>query len=123
MIEDKLPDNFKTTAFHPSTFIYAWKRKDLEKLFDELMKWNIAIKSGEVWLVERKVIESIIPLKNGKMEVFYWKNIQAGDEEWFDFVERSRDESVDIINEWNVEENVRVDKVNKIWYHFELAEG
>jgi hypothetical protein len=117
---DSLSENYLRIAFSPEPSIYAWRRKDLEKLFDELLKSNIAILGGGVWLVEDNNIKRVIPLKSGEMEVFFWKIEQKSEEELYDFVERSVKETTDKINGWNLEENVKVNKRNKIWYNFEF---
>ncbi len=62
-IEDMLPSLYRTVAYHPSAYIYAWKRKDLEQLFKELNLQNIAITKFEVWLIDKGQISSLIPLK------------------------------------------------------------
>src|SRR5256885_13638084 len=97
VIEDKFPDRFKRNAYHPTPFVYAWKRKELEKLFEELLQSNIAVKRGEVWVVTRDKIEHTIPLKSGQIQIFEWKNDPRQDEEWYDFVERSCKETLDLI--------------------------
>ena len=121
MIEDRFPESFKRAAYHPSAFVFAWKRKDLEKLFDELNLSNIAIKVMEVWIVE-DVPDRLVPLKNGNILTFVHKNFRQKDEEWSDFVERSIKETTDFINDNNLEKNVVPDKVNYLWYHFEFIE-
>jgi hypothetical protein len=123
ILEDTFPDRFKKNAYHPSAFIYAWKAKELEKLFEELMQSNIAIKNGEVWAVYRDRIDMTIQLKTGQIQVFEWTNEQKEDEQWYDFVERSCKESLDTIGYWDLEKNVRPDLVKRIWYHFEFKEN
>lgn len=122
-IEDKLPEIYKRNAFHPNAFTYAWKRKNIEKLLEELLKSNIAVMGGEVWLEEDTAIETLIPLKNGKIEIFNWEIKPNDQEEWYDLVERSIKETTQLLNDWNLERNVRVDKADKIYYHFNLAEN
>lgn len=120
-IEDQIPETFRRAAFHPSSFVYAWRRKDLEKLFDELLKSNIAILRGEVWLEEDGKTVSLIPLKAGGIDVFNLENIQNLQEEWFDFVERSLKDSSELINYWDLEKNVQPNLAHDIWYHFTFA--
>lgn len=121
MIEENLAENLKQNAYHPSLYVYAWKRKDLDKLFDEFLKSNIAITSGEAWMVNDDLIESIIPLQNGDMDIFNWKCERKKVEEWFDFVERSIKETTELISNWNLEKHARLDRYNNIWYHLELS--
>lgn len=125
IIEEKFPEKFKSPAYHPSLFIYAWKRNGLDKLFEEIMASNIAILGGEVWLVEGEKTLGIIPLKSGDKEVLSWKIIRQKGEEWYDFVERSVKETLEIISEANLEKKVTAATRHKIWYHFDfsLSEG
>ncbi len=123
MIEDKFPEKFKRTAYHPSIFVLAWKKSDLEKLFEELMASNTAIKSGEVWLVDEGKIGLVIPLKNGGIETFSWKTSREKNEQWYDYVERAAKESMNLIVNWNLEKTARVDLSKKIWYHLEFLEN
>jgi len=122
VVEDNLPESFKRIAFHPSAFFYAWKKVTLEKLFDEFLRSNIAIKNAEAILVEEKVLR-IIPLRDGQIKLFEWKNELEKGEEWYDFVERSTKEMMNVINGWDLEKNARPDLRLKVWYHFELEEG
>lgn len=119
--EDKIPDSFKRVAFHPSAYFYAWKKTNLEKFFDELLKSNIAIKRVETIVVEEK-ISYLVPLKSGQIKLFEIKNEAKKGENWYDFVERSVKETRDTINDWDLEKSARSDLKNKIWYHFELEE-
>ena len=122
ILEDKLPDSFKRSAFHPSRFEYAWRRRDLDKLFEEFMQWNFAIERGEVWVVEGEHVTELIPLKGGGIKVFLWKIKYKDDEEWFDYVERSIKESIELISSWDLEKDVMIDKRNRVYYHFKLVE-
>jgi len=65
VIEDKFPEKFKRTAYHPSIFVLAWKKSDLEKLFEELMASNTAIKkeTGPCRLIIRSIKRLKIRLK------------------------------------------------------------
>lgn len=122
-IEDNLPERFKRIAYHPSTFIYAWKKKDMEKLFDELMQSNIAIRSVEAWRVEEdEQVFHLIPLRSGDIKEFSAENTQEKDEEWFNFVERSCKETMEVINSWNLEKRIRNDLTQTLWYHFKFEE-
>src|SRR5258708_35942067 len=97
-IADKLPDRFKRVAYHPSAFVYAWKKNVLEKLFNELMESDIAIKSFEVWVMEEGIILKNIPLKTGKVDIFEGQHSLKKNEEWYDFVERTCKETLETIN-------------------------
>lgn len=121
IIEERLPDKFRNSAFHPSLFVYAWKRNGLDKLFEEIMAGNIAISGGEVWLVEGEKTLGIIPLKSGDKEVLSWKINQQKSEDWYDFVDRSVKETLEIISEANLEKKVTAATRHKIWYHFDFS--
>ena len=82
----------------------------------------IAIKSGEAWVVEEEIVETLVPLKNGQIKIFNWKSHLQKSEQWYDFVERSIKEALNLLNQWNLEKSVRSDLAGKIWYHFELTE-
>ena len=120
-IEDSLPEHFKTVAFK-SGLSFGWKKNNLEKLFEELLSSNIAIVSFDVWLVQGEKVTYVIPLKSGHMKVFNYVIHKNDGEEWFDFVERSLKEVMNIINRWNLEKMVRNDLFNKIYYNFKLED-
>jgi len=121
-IEEKLLEKFRSGIYHPSVFVYAWKKSVLDKLFEELMESNIAIIKGKVWLLQDNKTFEIIPLNTGEMKEFSFKSHQEKGEDWFDFVERSVKDAQNIINSWEVEKNARRDLKNKIWYHFEFGD-
>jgi hypothetical protein len=118
--EDKLPDKFKKAAFHPSHYIYAWKRTHLEKLFEEFLSSNLAILGVEVWLVEDGQTQALIPLKNGEIKNFEAKFERKKGEEGFDFAERSNKAAQEAVNLWDLEKNARLGKNDKIFYYFKL---
>ena len=120
VIEEKLPEKFKTGAFHPSLFIYAWKRNVLDKLFEEFMASNIAISGGEAWFIQEEKTFGVIPFKNGDKAVLNWQIKKGKEEEWYDFVERSIKESLEVITAKNLEKNTSPSVKNRIYYHFEL---
>lgn len=122
MIEDGLPQGFKMVAYHPSKFVYAWKKKDLEKLFDEFNMSNIVIKQIEAWLIIDDKITSLIPLKHGDIQVFLHKNKQEPDEEWNDFVNRANKETLETVNGWHLDRMVALEHTNNIWYHLDIAQ-
>ena len=122
MIEDKLPGNFKRVAYHPSAFVFAWKRNDLEKLFEELSLSNIAILSVEAWLVEEGKVVLLIPLRSGNIDTYFQKNKRKEGEEFSDFVERSIKETIGFINYFNLEKNILREKIDSLWYNFEFVE-
>src|SRR3989344_8633480 len=115
-VEEKFPQKFLTGAFHPSLFIYAFKRNTLDKLFEELMQSNIAVISGEAWRVEGDEYFGIIPLKNGSKAVLSWKIDRKKGEDWYDFVERSCKESVEIITGKDLEKKTSAGIRNKLYY-------
>lgn len=120
MIEDSFPDHFRRVAFHPSAFVYAWKRKDLDKLFEELNLSNIAIISVEAWKVEKGVVEVLIPINTGDIQIFSLKNSIQDGEEWNDFVNRSTKTTLEVISDWSLERSVVKDQIKNIYYHFEF---
>lgn len=122
VIEEKLPERFLTAAFHPSLFIYAWKRNDLDKLFEEIMASNIAILGGEAWVVEGEKTFGVIPLRDGDKEVLSWKIKIQKEEEWYDFVERSIKETLEVISNANLEKKTSAATRKKIWYHFDFSD-
>lgn len=122
IIEEKLPEKFKTSAFHPSLFIYAWKRNVLDKLFEEFMASNIALIGGEAWVAEGEITRGVIPLRNGDKAVLNWKIKKEEGEEWYDFVERSMKATLEVITSKDLEKNTSPSIKNRIYYHFELAE-
>ena len=123
MIEEKLPAKFLTGAYHPSLFIYAFKRNVLDKLFEELLQSNIAILGGEVWLVEDGQSFGVIPLRDGSKTVLNWKISSLKGEEWFDFVGRSVKETLEKITGADLEKKVNTQTRQKIWYHFDFMAG
>lgn len=122
VIEDNLPERFRTSAYHPTLFIYAFKRQVLDKLFEEFLASNIAIVSGEAWLGEEDKYFGVIPLKNGDKTVLSWKISRLEGEEFYDFVERSIKESASVIADKDLEKKVTARVRNKLYYHFKLTE-
>jgi hypothetical protein len=120
-IEENLPERFINSAFHPSLFVYAWKRNTLDKLFEELMQSNVAIVYGEAWRVEGDEYFGIIPFKNGSKAVLSWKIEQKEGEEWYDFVERSMKDSLEAITSKDLEKKTSAVVRSKIYYHFKFA--
>lgn len=118
--DDFIPEHFKNIAFKQNAFSFAWQKNNLEKFFEELLNSNIAILSFEVWLVQKEKVTHVIPLKNGNMKVFNYVIYKKDKEEWFDFVERSLKEVMEVINRWNLEKMVRNDLFNKIFYNFKF---
>lgn len=121
VIEDKLPEQFKVSAYHPSLFIYAFKKTVLDKLFEELLASNIGILSGEAWLIEGNKYFGVIPLKNGDKTVLSWRVEKYSEEEWYDFVERSIKETAAVIADKELEKKVSPVIRNRIYYHFNFA--
>lgn len=121
-IEENIPDTFRQRAYHPNPYIYAWKRKDLEKLFKELDLGNIAIIQGEVWRVEESQILSTIPLKNGQIQVYRWTMQPHPNEEWSDFSSRSLKESFDLIGNWDLEKSALIEIKDQLFYHFTFSQ-
>lgn len=122
VIEEKLPEKFRTGAFHPSLFIYAFKRSVLDKLFEELMQSNVAILGGEAWKIEGDQNFGVVPLKNGDKTVLNWKIQRKAGEDWYDFVERSIKETLGVIGDADLEKRITPGIRNKLYYHFELGE-
>lgn len=122
LLEDSFPDLLKNVAYHPSAFIYAWKKRNLERLFKELNMSNIAVTGAEVWQVEEGVMNSLISMKNGEIRSYRFNLKIEEDEEWSDFVDRSTKEASEIINGWDLEREVLREKKEKICYHFFFAE-
>lgn len=122
VIEDGLPEKFRAVAYHPSLFIYAFKRNVLDKLFEELLASNIAILSGELWVAEGDQIRGVIPLKSGDKAVLNWKIKSQAGESWFDFVERSVKETLEVISQANLEKKVTASIRSRLYYHFDFRE-
>lgn len=122
VIEEKLPERFRNASYHPSLFIYAWKRDVLDKLLEEIMQCNIAVLGGEAWLVQGNQTFGVIPLRKGTKEVLSWKIKRQKGEEWYDFVERSVKETTEVISFKDLEKKVTNQVKQKIYYHFELGE-
>jgi hypothetical protein len=122
IIEDKFPERFLTGAFHPTLFIYAFKRTVLDKLFEEVMQSNIAILGGELWLGQGELMQGVIPLKNGGKAILNWKIKREKGENWYDFVERSVKETLSVIADANIEKQVSASTRSRLFYHFDFAE-
>lgn len=85
------------------------------------MASNVAVSGGEAWLIEGEQTFRIIPLKNGDKTILDWKVKRKDGEDWYDFVERSVNESLEIISGANLEKKVNSSTGNKIRYHFDFA--
>jgi hypothetical protein len=122
VLEDKLPESVKKNAYHPSEYVYAFKKSYCDKLFDELLLNNLAILGFEVWIIEDGVVEKTVPMQDGQIEIYSGKYQLELNEQWYDFVERTVKKTADTINLLNLEKNVRLDLADKVYYHFKLAE-
>jgi hypothetical protein len=122
IIEDSFPERFRNAAFHPTIFIYAWKRNTLDKLLEEVMQSNIAILGGEAWVASGELMQGVIPLKNGGKAVLNWKIKRQDGEEWYDFVERSVKETLTVIADTDLEKKVSAGIRNRLYYHFDFSE-
>lgn len=122
MIEDKLPEKFLEAAFHPSLFVYAFKRTVLDKLFDEFLASNIGIVKGEAWVASDDGYFAVIPLKNGGKAVLNWKIEKQKGEDWYDFTERSIKETLSVIADANLEKRISPSTRSRLYYNFELEE-
>ena len=120
VIEDNVGEKLGGGVFHPSLFIYAFKRNVLDKLFEELMQSNIAILGGEAWRIEGELNFGIIPLKDGSKEVLSWKIKRKAGEDWYDFVERSIKKTLELITSADLEKKVTARTRQKLYYNFEL---
>lgn len=90
----------------------------MDKLFEEVMQSNLAITGGEAWRVEGDEYFGIIPFRSGEKQVLSWKIEQKKGEEWYDFVERSVKETIEVITGKNLEKYTSATIRNKIYYHF-----
>jgi hypothetical protein len=99
----------------------VWKRKDLEKVLEDLSTFDIAIISGEALLMERSKAEALIQLKSGKIDIFNWKFVPEPDEEWLSFVLRTSKSSLEIINRWNLEKEVSPHLASDLYYHLDFV--
>lgn len=86
------------------------------------MQCNVAILGGEAWRVEGDEYFGIIPYKNGDKNVLSWKIERRKGEDWYDFVERSVKETLEVIVIKNLEKHTSAIIKNKIHYHFKFAE-
>lgn len=112
----KLLEMFHDKTISLNSGEIGFKRKDLEKLFEELLKYNIAVTFTEAVIFDQTQVQRLIPIKNGEILVFNFKVTKKDNENWFDFVERCAKETLDKINFWDIDKNIRRDLKSDLVY-------
>lgn len=109
----------------------AWRREDITEAMSELSKDGFAVLGGDVWAVfrnnqnlnslskisPRDIKVGMIEDKNGKLGVYAWSSDKKESESWDDYVERSRAESVAVIEKMNAEHDVASELQSAIYYN------
>jgi hypothetical protein len=104
----------------------AWNKNNVMEAIEEIVKLNYAILGGDVWaLIDipksnnpidyKDIYVGIIPFKNGD-RVCNWYSDRKQNENWLDFVLRSKKETLEFINESNIENRVKEELSDKIYY-------
>ena len=108
----------------------AWNKNNIFEAIEEVAKLNYAILGGDVWALKINDIScsnkkinycniyvGIIPLNNGSETVCNWSFNKKLNENWSDFVLRSKVETIKYINEANIEKRVKDELKDKIYYN------
>jgi hypothetical protein len=107
----------------------AWNKNNVFEAIEEIVKLNYAILGGDVWALKnvdihnsndqieyKNIYVGIIPFKNGSDTVCNWSSNKNQNENWLDFVLRSKKEALNFINKSNVENRVKEELNDKIYY-------
>ena len=116
----------------------AWKKDDIFAAIDEISQNNFAILGGDVWAVMSEQNDSnvlvltqldhsyiavgIIEGKDGVDYVFSWDSDKTDNESWNDYVERSKTETINSINNLKPEESVAQNLRESIYYNLVFAD-
>ncbi len=114
---------------------FAWKKEYAIQAIIELTENNIAILGGDVWAVTENLHKQsiltqidktnfaigIIKGKDGLDYVFEWHSTKNLYESWEAYVLRSKNESMESINQMNAEEMVVKKYKNLIYYNLVYA--
>ncbi|GAB3525991.1 hypothetical protein GCM10027443_00750 [Pontibacter brevis] len=131
----KFSDQLKSKAIDSFQGELAWKKEDVAQAINELTDNGYAILGGDVWAVVKKqnnvfsltsidpenIAVGIIKGRDGKDYVFNWHSDRRSNEGWGDYVERSKNESMQIIDKMNAEETVAQELQDSIFYNLVFA--
>lgn len=109
----------------------AWKKEQIEIVFNELKKYDIAIIGGEVWALEIEISSTIpklatttnnlpvlgtLPMKDGSSSVEHWDVDRV--ENWEQFKQKSFNESLSLIAsiDKDIKERILDEYKNHIYY-------
>jgi hypothetical protein len=123
-----LPNFILTKSIISEGGTIAWNKNDIFEAIEEINKLNYAILGGDVWAINIKNITrynipidysniyvGIIPDKNGKEFVCNWHSEKEENENWLNYIKRSKQETINYINKSKIENMVELDL--KIYYN------
>lgn len=122
----ELPIELISIAFKAPNNEFAWKKNDLDLVFNEFYHNKIAILGGEIWVILKNnngkdIIYPEFTLKSGQSVILTWESIKNDLESWEDYVKRSIIEAKREIDELNVEENIIKKFRDKIFYNITFS--
>ena len=110
----------------------AWRKENVINAIDELVKHGYAILGGDVWAVKSKLNESelkltkladgqiaigILKTNNGEDVIYNWYSTKKDSETWKDYIERSKQETLNFVKKCNAEEETSTVYNHKIYYN------
>ncbi|MFA7285607.1 MAG: hypothetical protein WC011_02050 [Candidatus Paceibacterota bacterium] len=113
----------------------AWKKEDIFSAIDEVTANGYAILGGDVWAIIKKssselvltdvdpenIAVGIIKGKDGKDDVFNWYSDKKEVESWEEYVNRSKQETIEAIESMKAEESVSKEFQDAIYYNLVFA--
>ena len=128
-----LPKCISSKGIISESYTMAWNKNDIFEAIEEICKLNYAILGGDVWAINVKdiiynytpidysnIYVGIIPDKNGREYACNWYSDKKQNENWLNYVKRSRKETINYINKLKIEEIVNQDI--KIYYNLTFSD-
>ena len=126
---------------------YAWKKADLDAVYDYCLHSHVAITDGEAWCIrpiadcdpsdlipgydpkkinlrgavkartDSHIIYGIIPQRDGSMAVHEWGLARARAQTWSDYVGKSIEHTKTMVMKGNMEQDVVAEYSGSIYYN------
>jgi hypothetical protein len=105
----------------PGAEEFAWRRVDIPEVLQAIASSGQAVLGGEAWIIKDKNENwvGLVPGRNGDPDgVWHWETSPKKEKEsWQSYCERTRVESLDVLQNINVEDETRADVVPHLWFN------